>query len=72
VSDLQISRGSVQDRPPNFYADDGRLYLVRCFVCGGEHGRENWAPAVADGTCAWCGWTEQAATNDGEREEAER
>lgn len=45
-----------QDRPPNFRSDDGRLYLVRCFECAPEHGRENWAMNVASGTCAWCGW----------------
>lgn len=27
------------------------IYLVRCFKCG----RENYAPAVASGQCAWCG-----------------
>jgi hypothetical protein len=47
-----------QDRPPNFRGEDGSLYLVRCFACGGEHGKENWAMAVASGQCAWCGWTE--------------
>ncbi len=44
-----------QDRAPNF-REDGRLYLVRCFACGGEHGKENYAMAVANGECAWCGW----------------
>lgn len=39
---------------------DGRFYLVRCMACkdAGERGRENWGPAVASGTCAWCGWSE--------------
>lgn len=41
---------------PNFKGKDGRLYLIRCYECGGEYGRENYAPAVADGVCAWCGW----------------
>jgi ribosomal protein L37E len=31
---------------------DGKTYLVRCPKCG----RENWAPAVASGVCAWCGY----------------
>ncbi len=59
-----------QDRPPNF-RDDGQLFLVRCFACAPEHGRENWAPAVASGTCAWCGWSEllPAATSTHERNE---
>ena len=30
---------------------DGRAYL-RCPECR----RENYAPAVARGQCAWCGW----------------
>lgn len=33
-----------------FSGSDGRIYLVRCFKCG----KENWAPAVATGKCAWC------------------
>lgn len=45
-----------QDRQPNFRDEDGRLFLVRCFVCGGEHGRENRAMLVAQGICAWCNW----------------
>lgn len=49
----------INDRPPNFRSDEGKLYLVRCFVCGGEHGRENYIPAVATGQCAWCGWKEE-------------
>lgn len=47
-----------QDRPPNFRSKDGKLYLVRCFACEPEHGRENYAPAVASSECAWCGWSE--------------
>ena len=43
---------------PNFINKDRKLYLVRCFMCGDlERGRENWAPAVASGQCAWCGWS---------------
>lgn len=52
---------SSQDRPPNFRSEDGRLFLVRCFACDPDHGRENWALAVADGTCAFCGWKEAAS-----------
>jgi len=48
-----------QDQRPNF-RKDGKLFLVRCFACGDkEQGRENWAPAVASGQCAWCGWKEE-------------
>lgn len=48
----------TQDRPPNFRGEDGSLYLVRCFACNPEHGRENYAPNVASGICTWCGWSE--------------
>ncbi len=47
-----------QDCKPNF-REEGKLYLVRCFSCGGEYGKENYMPAVATGRCAWCGWEEQ-------------
>ena len=52
---------SPQDRRPNFRDEEGKLYLVRCFVCDEEHGRENWVVAVASGTCAFCGWAEENA-----------
>jgi len=41
---------------PNWRNDKGRLFLVRCFKCNPLNGRENWAMAVATGSCAWCGW----------------
>ena len=47
-----------QNKRPNFRDEGGKLFLVRCFECGGERGRENWAMAVASGQCAWCGWKE--------------
>lgn len=46
------------DRPPNFRGDNGKLYLVRCFVCEPNGGKENWSMAVATGRCEWCGWEE--------------
>lgn len=49
-----------QDRPPN-WREDGQLYLVRCFACDKERGKENWAMAVSSGICAWCGWREDTA-----------
>ncbi len=55
-----------QDRPPNFRNDKGELYLTRCYVCGGEWGRENYASAVCHGMCAWCGWTDHKEKDDGE------
>lgn len=54
----------------NFMVGD-QLFLVRCIACAavpveeGGRGRENWAPNVATGTCAWCDWpnpTEGEAT----------
>lgn len=52
-----------QERHPNFIGKNGKLYLVRCFVCDEDRGRENWAPAVASGQCAWCGWREGKEEN---------
>jgi len=53
---------TVNDRPPNFRSEDGRLYLVRCFSCGAE----NYAPAVSSGRCAFCGWKAAEEEADGE------
>ena len=47
----------VNDRRPNFRTNDGKLYLMRCFACEPEYGRENYCMCVADGVCAWCGWS---------------
>lgn len=55
---------TIQDRPPNFRDDEGRLYLVRCFVCDPDVGRENYVLAVATGQCAFCGWSEQGEGQD--------
>ena len=44
-----------------FIGDDGRKWLVRCPECG----KENYALAVKDGVCAWCGYE---ANKDGEDE----
>lgn len=48
---------AIQDRKPNF-RKDGKLYLISCFVCDENYGRENYTPFVATGKCAWCGWKE--------------
>ena len=45
----------VNERKPNFRDGEDRFYLVRCFVCDPDHGRENYAPMVALGECAFCG-----------------
>lgn len=61
---------TVNDRKPNF-RDDGQLFLVRCFACNPEHGRENYALSVALGVCAWCGWDDEMKDED-EEEYAKR
>jgi hypothetical protein len=39
------------------FTHEGQLYLVRCMACSDTpRGRENYAPSVATGACAWCGW----------------
>lgn len=43
-----------QKRSPNF-EEGGQWYMVRCFTCSPNGGRENWAMAVATGQCCWCG-----------------
>ena len=44
----------------NFYGRDGRPYIRKCCKCK----QENYAPAVATGTCAWCGWKAPAKKED--------
>jgi len=39
--------------PPGLWvSDDGRIFMTRCPKCH----RENYAPAVSAGICAWCGY----------------
>jgi len=57
TDETTISRADQLRLMANFEAD-GKLYLVRCAACEPKYGRENWAVAVATGTCAWCGWHE--------------
>lgn len=52
-----MNRDRNQEQAPNF-RHNGQLHLVRCFVCQGARGRENYAAAIATGVCAWCGWKE--------------
>ena len=47
---------------PNFITKDGNVYLVRCPKCD----KENWAPAVASGQCAWCGFDGNTEVTDGQ------
>ena len=41
---------------PNFFDENGKFYLVRCYECEPDEGRENYLIAVASGQCAWCAW----------------
>ncbi len=49
---------TINDRPPNFRDEGGKLFTVRCYACNPVMGVENYAPSVASGQCAWCGWSE--------------
>jgi hypothetical protein len=61
-----ISRAEQLANRANFESE-GQLFLVRCVACSDEpddpkvpkRGRENYAPMVASGVCAWCGWQEE-------------
>lgn len=55
---------TIQDRKPNLRDSSGQLYLVRCFHCEPEYGRENGAGNVVRGVCSWCGWSESSTTKD--------
>lgn len=39
---------------------DGRLGLIRCPKCK----QENYAMAVSDGVCCWCGWDANGEDED--------
>lgn len=41
---------------PNFIGKNRKLYLVRCYECDKEYGRENYVMNVSAGVCTWCGW----------------
>ena len=43
-----------------YYPDSDTLLMIRCPKCG----KENWAPQVASGTCAWCGYDAHELLND--------
>lgn len=50
-----------QDMEKNFTAN-GKTYLVTCPKCG----KENWAPNVSSGICAWCGYNANGEIKDEE------
>jgi hypothetical protein len=49
---------------PNFVDKDGNVFLVKCPKCKFE----NYAPAVADGVCAWCGYDANKPETEGSDE----
>lgn len=51
----KITREDQLKMRDNFLSDEGKLYLVKCVVCG----YENYAPNVVTGQCTWCGWMEE-------------
>lgn len=53
---MSNNTNTIQDRNPNFRDKDGKLYLVRCYNCDPESGKENYSLAVSSGFCNWCGW----------------
>ena len=48
-----------KDKPKKESANT--IYMERCPKCG----KENWAPAVASGQCAWCGYKAKEADVNG-------
>lgn len=52
----------LEDCPVNFRSKTGKPYVVRCPKCK----QENWAPAVATGVCAMCGWDANDTRKDEE------
>jgi ribosomal protein L37E len=44
----------------SYYLDGEKRCMIRCISCG----RENWAPVVASGKCAWCGFDANNKTEE--------
>lgn len=60
---------TINDKIPNFRGSNGNLYLIRCYNCDKDCGRENYTCMVAVGQCNWCGWVDNlkeitTASND--------
>lgn len=45
----------IKPDPRNFRDENGKLFMIYCPKCK----LENYAPSVADGQCAWCGYKEE-------------
>lgn len=57
-----MSKPKVLAAGVEYYEDTDDLLLIKCPKCG----RENWAPRVATGTCAWCGYDAHELLNQKE------
>lgn len=44
--DLKFNKGT------GYIEEGGKICMIRCFSCG----KENYAPSVASGKCAWCNY----------------
>jgi len=51
----------LQNRLPNFLYKK-KFFLLRCYVCGGRWGKENYPKDIGTGSCAWCGWSWESKT----------
>lgn len=45
----------IKPDPRNFRDENGKLFMIYCPKCK----LENYAPSVADGQCAWCGYKQE-------------
>lgn len=57
-----MSKPKILASGVEYYEDTNDLLLIKCPKCG----RENWAPQVATGTCAWCGYDAHELLNQKE------
>ena len=57
-----MSKPKVLTAGVEYYEDTDDLLLITCPKCG----LENWAPRVATGTCAWCGYDAHELLNQKE------
>jgi ribosomal protein L37E len=57
-----MSKPKVLAAGVEYCEDTDDLLLIKCPKCGCE----NWAPQVATGTCAWCGYDAHELLNQKE------
>jgi len=44
-----VKRGSGH----GYKGQNGKLCMAKCFSCG----KDNWAPLISTGNCAWCDYS---------------